>query len=176
MMEIEFSPTLADFKHATRLDRRVNLFHLVSHFALTWFAPSIALVLIFLMVVASSLFAVRFEVGSSVTFGALALCLFAPFLEQWILRKSFRSMFPDNAFERRIRFTILQDGVDVEIPGVAEAKYQWGAFVRSVQDESFMLLYVSNTRFVFFPISTLSLEDRAELNELMARHLPKGKQ
>lgn len=174
MIKIEYSPTFADFKHAVKLDRRMNWLHLAFHLGATWLAPGIALFLILFVAILACFFPLQFASGSAVTFGALAICLLAPLIEQWIMRRSYQSMFPAKTPVRIIRYTVSENGVEVEIPSIAEATYQWGSFLRFIQDGQFILLYTSKTRFISLPTSSLSLENHNELNGLIARHLPTG--
>jgi hypothetical protein len=51
----------------------------------------------------------------------------------------------------------------------------WTAIVRFAQNEKVTLFYVAKARFLFVPTQLFSEEQRAELNDLVARHLPKGK-
>ncbi len=175
MIKIEYSPTFADFKHAVKLDRRMNWSHLAFHLGATWLAPGIALFLILFVAIVACFFPVEFASGSSATFGVLAVCLLAPLIEQWIMRRNFQSMFPSRTPARIIRYTVSEEGVDVEIPLIAEATYQWGSFLKFIQDGRFILLYTSKTRFLSLPTTSLSPENHTELNELIARHLPTRK-
>ena len=62
-----------------------------------------------------------------------------------------------------------------EIPGVFAEKYFWNTIVGFAQNEKVTLLYVFKDRFLLFPTAMLSQVQRTELNDLVARHLPKRK-
>jgi hypothetical protein len=172
-MKIEYTPTFSDFKKAVRLDRKVNVSSLIFHLGMTWFAPSIAVLLILLIVVASCLSAapvVQFDSGSFVTLVMLATCFLAPYFEKRILRRKFQSMFPENTIERKVCASIVEDGIEVAIPGIAETKYQWGAVVNFLQNDFVLLIYFGKTRLLFFPVSAFTTAQRTELNDLVARN------
>ena len=172
-MKIEYTPTFSDFKQVVRLDRKVNVSSLVFHFGMTWFAPSTAVFLILLIVVVSCLSAapvVQLDSGFFATLVMLATCLLAPYFEKRILRKKFQSMFPENTIERKVCASIAEDGIQVEIPGVAETKYQWVAVVNLLQNDCVLLIYFGKARLLFFPISAFTTTQLTEFNEIVARN------
>jgi hypothetical protein len=61
------------------------------------------------------------------------------------------------------------------LPGVSEEKYFWNAIVGFAQDRKMTLLYLDKDKFLLFPTYALSPEQRAELNDLVARYVVKRK-
>jgi hypothetical protein len=59
------------------------------------------------------------------------------------------------------------------MPGSSEAKLLWNAIVRFAQDEKITLFYLTELRFLFVPTIVFSTEQRAELSDLVARHVVK---
>jgi hypothetical protein len=70
---------------------------------------------------------------------------------------------------------IDDSGISTGIPGVSESKYSWEGIVASAQNERATLLYLGPARFLFFPTRVMSPDQRAELDDLIARHIVKRK-
>ena len=174
-MKVEYTPTYTEFKTCVKLDRKHNRSNLVIHILMTWLAPSAAAMVIMTMLLTSQRVKVTYTSGSMVTFAALAMCLWAPFIERRALRGQFRSIFPANTKIKRVSATIDETGIQIEIPEAAMARYQWTAFVRSAQDSDSILLYTTRTKFLFLPASAFTAVQRAEFEDLIARHITSRK-
>jgi len=84
-------------------------------------------------------------------------------------------MFPHGQTDQLLSIDIDDGRIISEMPGFSESKLLWTAIVRFAQNEKVTLFYVAKARFLFVPTQLFSEEQRAELNDLVARHLPKGK-
>jgi len=56
-----------------------------------------------------------------------------------------------------------------------ETRLAWSAITRYFQDGIITIIFLSRYSCIFFPTKAMTEEQRAELNDLVARHLPKGK-
>ncbi len=56
-----------------------------------------------------------------------------------------------------------------------EMKYFWEGIVDFAQDEKSTLFYTSNDAFLFLPTQAMTKAQRAELNDLIARHVTRKK-
>jgi hypothetical protein len=84
-------------------------------------------------------------------------------------------MLPPSCTDRIISIDIDNERVVSSIPEVSEGKFFWNAIVDFAQDEKVTLLYIRKRAFIFFPTSVLSPDQHTELNDLIARHVVKGK-
>ncbi len=91
------------------------------------------------------------------------------------VRICFKRIFLNSKTIPTITLEIDDNGIRSESPGVSEGRFFWSAIADFAQSESITLLYVARKKFLFFPTSVLTQTQRAELNDLVARHLPKGK-
>ena len=91
------------------------------------------------------------------------------------VRICFRRIFANAKVIPTITAVIDEECVRSEIPGVSEGKFFWSAIIDFAQDEKVTLLYIRKKAFLFFPPFVLSPDQRAELNDLVARHVVKKK-
>jgi uncharacterized membrane protein YeaQ/YmgE (transglycosylase-associated protein family) len=99
-----------------------------------------------------------------------------PLLRIYSVRRAYRHFLPSPVDGKLLSFEIDDVSVSSLIPGVGTGTIQWSAFRDFAQNETVTLLYLTKKRFYFFPTSAMTPAQRAELTELVARHLPKGKQ
>jgi hypothetical protein len=91
------------------------------------------------------------------------------------VRKAFKRSYPPARADQSATIDIDDERILSVIPGLLEVSFRWDAIVDFAQDDRVSLFFVDKDSFFFFPTSALSPEQRTELNELVARHLPKGK-
>ena len=111
--------------------------------------------------------------------GLLAVPIFfllLPVFYSYAMKKQFVNMFPHGQTDQLLSIDIDDGRIISEMPGFSESKLLWTAIVRFAQNEKVTLFYVAKARFLFVPTQLFSEEQRAELNDLVARHLPKGKE
>jgi hypothetical protein len=56
-----------------------------------------------------------------------------------------------------------------------ETRLAWSAVTRFFQDGLITIIFLSRDNCIFFPTKAMSSEQRAEFDDLVARHLPEGK-
>ncbi len=85
-----------------------------------------------------------------------------------------------NAFQRapslRVQhnFEITEMGVHTDTPEIGTGEAYWKAYVRFVQDNKVLLLYVSDRQFIMFPRRLLSENEWAELSSIVRSHVESG--
>jgi hypothetical protein len=82
-------------------------------------------------------------------------------------------MFPFNTTETLLTIDIDEERIVSVMSGLSESKILWNAVVKFAQNEKVTLIYLAEIRFLFIPTSAFTPEQRAELNELVARHVRK---
>ncbi|MGA3370267.1 MAG: YcxB family protein [Terracidiphilus sp.] len=174
-MKLSFTLTLADFKAAQRLHRRQNLSSLIAYYAFIVIPPALAVLSMLAVGVLMLFTPVHYLGGSYVIFLAFAVCLSVPFFHSYSVRQSFVRIFPPGTLDRTKSLDIDDERIISTIPGVSEGKFFWNAVMAFAQDEKITLLYVRKNIFIFIPTIALSPVERAELTDLVARQLPKGK-
>ena len=94
-----------------------------------------------------------------------------PLFNAQMFKKKFDRRYPDGPPKSFIE--VGEEGVSSAVEGTDSERFTWSAIVRFAQDEKMTLFYIAKNRFVLFPTSALSSEQRAELNDLVARHVVK---
>jgi hypothetical protein len=56
------------------------------------------------------------------------------------------------------------------VPGVSEGKIFWQGLLQFAQNNKVTMLYTGEMRFIFFPTSVLTPEQREELKVMVTRH------
>ena len=98
-----------------------------------------------------------------------------PLMRIYSVRRSYRHFLPSPVNDKLLSFEIDDVSISSSIPGVGTGTIQWSAIGDFAQNEKVTLLYLTKKRFYFFPTSAMTPIQRAELNDLVARHLSKGK-
>jgi len=107
--------------------------------------------------------------------GLLWLTIYLPAWQAYAMRKCFKQIFPPGRTDGSSSIDIDADRIVSTVPGVSEGKFFWTGIVAVAQDEKVTLLYIRKHAFLFFPTQAMSPAQRNELNDLVARHLPKVK-
>jgi hypothetical protein len=89
------------------------------------------------------------------------------------VRICFKRIFANPKQIPTITLEVDDQSIRSEIPGVSEGKFFWNAIAGFAQNEKITLLYVARKKFLFFPTNALTLDQRAELNDLVARNMPR---
>jgi hypothetical protein len=167
-MKISYTLTLADYKAALRLHRRQKL----SRRILPIIVPVIAtvgLVAILVFEISGKKELAIHLLGLDVVFLLLSIAL--PIARLLDARVGFKRIFPLTKIVPTIATDIDDERIICENPGISEGKFFWNAIVNFAQDEKVTVLYIDKRRFLFFPTNALSPNQRAELNELVARNM-----
>jgi len=90
-------------------------------------------------------------------------------------RRQFRRSIADLAPESVFEMWVDDDGILSRIPGRIEQRISWAALYDVAKSSDVTNIYFTRDSFLFFPNSALDEDQRAELTDLIARHLPKRK-
>jgi hypothetical protein len=169
-MKISCKIALVDFKAAQRLHIRQKLIRRI--FVYVW--PVLALVsligcVVFCITEHSELFAYCLILGIF----PLSCTIGFPIGRMFTVRRLFKRSFHSSHGGPEQIIDIDNERIIVERPGISEVKFPWTACVDFAQDESVTMLYVSKNKFYIIPTPALSQDQRTELNDLIARHLPR---
>jgi hypothetical protein len=171
-MKVSYTLALADYVSAIRLHRRLSfmrrlVFGLI-YVGLPIMAMAGMISILFLKVIAKT------ELSSDVLFAEgilLFLSIALPLARIPDVRICFRRIFLNPKAIPTVTLEIDDDGIRSESPGVSEGKFFWNAIAGFAQNERITLLYVARKKFLFFPTNVLTPAQRAELDDLVARHV-----
>ncbi len=176
-MKLDYTLTLADYKAAQRLhirqklSRRINLS--------SWFigVPILAVLgMVFFIKVGRFM---HIDIGGFIHLdaiffglecGLIYFAIYLPIGRSRRMRKNFNQTFSHSPNNRIISIDIDDNCIFSSLPGVCEGKIFWNAIEAFAQDDKITLLYTAENRFLYFPTSVLSPEQRTELNEIVIRH------
>jgi hypothetical protein len=175
-MTLEYTITLADFKAAHRLDRHQSPGSRIKIVSLNVVIPLLAVLGLviwpFLNITERTPMS---EAGTLTIIEILLvyLSIAVPISRYRQTRKGFERLPPAAKTGRGCSIEFGDEGIVSSIPGLAVAKFFWSAIVSFAQDEKVTLLYTGIDRFIFFPTRALSVDQRAELSDLIAHHVVK---
>lgn len=166
-MKLTYTLTLDDYKAAQVLHRRQKFTRQLA----VWIWPALTLsglaaMVTFTLTNHSELFADSI----ALTGGALFITIFMPCARWYALRKCFKQLFPPTRTDRSSAIDIDDERILSAVPGVSEGKIFWRGLLQFAQSEKVTMLYISEIRFIFFPTSVLTPEQREELKEMVKRH------
>jgi len=101
--------------------------------------------------------------------------LLLPVFYSYAMKKQFRNIYPHGKTDQLLSIDIDDGRIISEMPGFSESKLLWTTIVRFAQNEKITLFYLAKARFLFVPTQVFSVEQRTELNNLVARHGVKRK-
>ena len=167
-MTLNYTLTLADYQAALRLHRHQKMGRQLSWSF--WFRvmPVIGGLLLTWMLFTGFVEKKGFGQNPSVTFVPPVVFLLLPLIHINLERKQFKQSFPPHG--RSLSIRIDENGVVCTNPGVSESAFNWNAVVGFTQDSKVAMLYIAKTRFLFFPATVMSSNERAELDNLIASH------
>ena len=173
-MKLTYTLTLDDYKAAQRLHLRQRperrLAFIFWYVAVPILAVAGAIAFAFLDVSKLTHFAaIYFGIEAALVW----LSIYLPIMRIYTTRRCFKQMFPPLRTDRTSSIDLDDERVVSAIPGVSEGKFFWSAIIDFAQNDKVTLLYVRKKAFLFFPTSALSTENRAELDDLVARHVVK---
>lgn len=176
-MKLIYTFTLADYQAAQQLHWNQTLLRRATSFAVYWFLPALLCSIALETGRKMGLFLTNWSVGYVLLFGFVLGLLTLKFLEPMRRSKMFRKRFerrhpPD---QRIASIEIDNEGVCSAIFGSDEVKRPWSDIVGFAQNDKVTLLYLAKNRFLPFPTTALTSTEFTELNDLVVRHLPKGK-
>lgn len=166
-MKLTYTLTLDDYKAAQVLHRRQKFTRQLA----VWIWPALTLLGLAAMVAFTLTDHSELFVDSlAVTAGALFITVWMLAARWYLLRKCFKQLFPPTRIDRSSAIDIDDEQILSAVPGVSEGKIFWQGLLQFAQNNKVTMLYISELRFIFFPTSVLTLEQREELKELVKRH------
>ena len=175
-MQLTYTLTLADIKNALRLHRKQDLRRQIEFLILYAIFPVLAflgsIAFILLPFSGHTELAPMFLRANVVL---IFLSFFFYFYRVDIVRKTYKRLFPPTRTDQNSNIDIDDERIFSRTPGVSEDKYFWTAIIAFAQDDKMTLLYLDKNRFLLFPTRALSIDQRTELNDLVARHITKRK-
>jgi len=169
-MQLSYTLSYADWKAALRLNRRKKFFRRFN--VLIWLMVAVVcLTIAFTFNIQSELFAQFFALGIA----SLVISITSPLARVYVDHRGYRRLFSPTRKDRNCYINMDDDRILSGLPGVSEEKYFWNAIVGFAQDKKMTLLYLDKDKFLLFPTYALSPEQRAELNDLVARYVVKRK-
>ena len=167
-MKLSYALSFAYIRAAFRLHRRQTLLRRVNLYI--W--PALTITAFVGMIIFSSnknseLFAQCFAFGV----GFLWMSIGMPIARYYNIRRCFKQHFPSTRTDPTTSMEIDDERIHTGIPGVSVNNYLWNGIVGFAQNEKATLLYLDKNRFLFLPTCAMSTAQRAELNDLIARHV-----
>jgi hypothetical protein len=98
-----------------------------------------------------------------------------PLVRVYLVRRAYRGFLPSPVDNRVLSYEIDHDRIGSQVPGVGFGTIKWSAICDFAQNDKVTLLYLTKRRFYFFPTGAMTKDQRTELNDLVARYLPKRK-
>ena len=94
--------------------------------------------------------------------------------DEWRLRGWFQNNISTGRANESYSLEVNDEGMLIARPGQVETRVAWSAIRRFVQNEKATLVYLNQDNYFYFPTRAMAADQRAELDEQIARHL-KGK-
>jgi hypothetical protein len=176
-MTLEYTITLADCKAAHQLDRYQSPGSRIKFVLLNMVVPLLAVLGLVIWPFLNITEKTPLSESGTLTLIEILLIYLSiavPISRNHQTRKGFERLPPTTKAGRGCSIEIDDEGVVSSIPSLAETKFFWSAIVAFAQDEKVTLLYTGKDRFLYFPTRTLSVDQRAELNNLVARHVKRS--
>jgi hypothetical protein len=166
-MKLTYTLTLGDYKAAQVLHRRQKFTRQLA----VWILPALTLFGLAAMVAFSlTNHPELFADSMALVGGALFITIFMPVARWYAIRRCFMQLFPPTRTDRSSAIDIDDERILSAVPGVSEGKIFWQGLLQFAQDNKVTMLYLSEIRFILFPTSVLTPEQRAELKGMMTRH------
>ena len=173
-MKVSYTLSLPDYVLAIRLHRRLNfvrslVFGLI-YIGLPIMAFGGMISILFLKMIAKA------DVSADAYFAEsilLFLSAVLPLARIPDVRICFRRIFLNSKAIPTTTLEIDDHGIYSENPGVSEGELFWSAIVDFAQTERITLFYVARKKLLFFPTTVITPAQRAELNDLVARNMPR---
>jgi len=163
-MRIEYEPTREDLKATYLAHSNRSTTCAILHFFGSRFAPCAA-VIFFIMVHYDTMNPWLFQLPP-----VMVALTVASFIDRRLAPRRFlRSMFPAGVTDRRIVVEVDDEKIVSSIPGATRYEYSWGSISLFLCNAQVNLLYVSPGRFILIPNRALTTEEKAALNETIAR-------
>ncbi|MGO8933252.1 MAG: YcxB family protein [Terracidiphilus sp.] len=169
-MKFEFTVTLEDYKAALKLHRQPKL----SRRIFPWIGP-LLLLLSLALFVAGALIRNQELLLQAIVLAvwSLLMTIAFPLLRLVLTRRGYKRMFPPTRVGRTSTIEIDDQRILEENPGTEEIRLPWTGVMGFTQNDKVTLIYINACRFFLFPTTVLTAAQRAELSDLVARHVVK---
>jgi hypothetical protein len=168
-MKLSYTVALNDYRAAQRLHRIQTLGRRIFWLLLLRIVPVFG----FLVLVSElySWFArpSGFSQNSPALLVVPVVLILLPAINLNLTRKQFNQLFPPTG--RSLSLDLDDERIICENPGSSESKFLWSAINAFAQNDRVTMLYLDKARFLFFPTSAMTPAQRAELSDLVARHV-----
>jgi hypothetical protein len=173
-MKLEYSITLADYQAAQALHWRQTFARRVLNFLIYDGIPCLAAATGCALMKKVGLLGREspywFEFLLGLVIASIYLLITAKGRNARRFKKQFSRNFPPD--KRRAWIEFNDKEIRSAIIGTAPDSHAWDSIIGFAQDDKVILFYLAKKRFLIFPSSAMSPEQRAELNTLMAHHVP----
>jgi hypothetical protein len=173
-MQLTYTLTLTDIKAALHLHIKQDGNRRIRYFITNAIIPALAIfgttVYILLTIIGQKEWASRFHIVGIVL---IFLSFWFYFYRSDYARRAYKRLFPPTRTDRTSNTDISDQRILSRTPGVSEETYFWTAITAFAQDDKMTLLYLDGNRFLLFPTRALSPDQRTELNDLVARNMPR---
>ncbi|HEX4320135.1 MAG TPA: YcxB family protein [Acidobacteriaceae bacterium] len=174
MIEAEYTISYADYKAANRLylwqGPRTRIGYTLSMFVFPVIGLSFSAWGLWLRISGNPGF-LDASLTNLLLFALFAICF--PLIRWRLLRVGFRGLLPKGS-GNTVRLRADDEQVIFSVPGSAEGRYFWNAFVNFAENEKVLILIVSRTRYLLVPRHALTETQWTELRALAAAKLPRS--
>jgi hypothetical protein len=94
--------------------------------------------------------------------------------DKWKCHKWIKCGFPKGAGGETYSLTADDEGLVVALPGLMESRMNWNAITNFAQNRIITVFYLRQECF-YVPTNAMTSNQRAELSDLVARHVQKRK-
>ncbi len=172
-MKLEYTLSLADFQAAQSLHWHQTLARRVIHFSIYAGVPCLTAAIGSVLAKRVGILGQESPYWFQFLFGLVVASAYLTATVKGRKSKRFKKHFerrvPPN--KRRSWIEVNDLGVTSAIVGTEPESYEWSTLFGFAQDEKITLIYIATKRFLFFPTQAMSPAQRAELNDLVARHV-----
>jgi len=173
-MKLTYTLTLDDYRASLRLHKRQNLGRRIHFFIYDVLFPSFAVVAIMGTIGAYAFGQPDLVDDLLVPDVALVtISVFVQLLRSYRIRKLYKQLFPPGRIDRNWSIEMDDERILSTVPGVGEGKYFWTGIQAFAQNEKITMLYITESQYLAVPTCALSEEQRTELNDLVARNMPR---
>ncbi|MGA3160356.1 MAG: hypothetical protein ABSC77_04000 [Terracidiphilus sp.] len=167
-MKIEYDATRKDMMAAYLAHRNRRTIYAVLNFFVFRFVPCATVISLILFIVMALYGNINPWLVQLLP--VMVVLTVAAFIDRHSTPRRFlRSMFPASVSDRRVVIEVNDEKVVSSIPGATRFEYLWGSISLFLCDAQVNLLYISPGRFILIPNRVLTTEEKASLDEIIAR-------
>jgi len=175
-VKLTYTLTLADFKAGIRLHKRQKLGRRIHFFVYDVLIPLLGALALLSMITAYLSGEKELLDDVHLTFATIvAIAVLTIAIRALRVRKAYKELFPPGRLDRNWSMEIDDEGILYSIRGVVEGRVLWSGILSVAQDDRIISIYISEIQYLSIPSPAMSSEQRAELNDLVARHVVKKK-